>query len=124
MNPESTRSEAMRRAWTVRKSSAARVAKWYVRPICLCGCGERLERAKSIESQPLYRPGHDARLKALARKVVAGEILPQKIPAVARLMSKRIGFLKSMPELAAAFRERRRKSGLRRQRHGRVAPSR
>jgi len=37
----------------------------------------------------------DARLKAMARKVVAGEIPTLKIPAEARLMHKRIGFLKN-----------------------------
>jgi hypothetical protein len=107
MNPESTRSEAMRRAWTVRRSAAEKIAQYYARPICLCGCGELLAKADSEKAQRLYRPGHDARLKALARKVVAGEIPAQKIPVVARLLHKRIGFLKTMPELVAAFREPR-----------------
>ena len=101
---ESTRSEAMRQAWMVRRSSVARIAKFYERPVCLCGCGERLLRADQIKDQRLYRPGHDSRLKALARRVIAGEIPAQKIPMVARLMHKRIGFLRSMPELAKAFR--------------------
>lgn len=104
MNPESTRSEAMRRAWTVRRSAAEKIAQYYVRPVCLCGCGELLAKADSEKSQRLYRPGHDARLKSLARRVIAGETPAQKIPVVARLMHKRIGFLKSMPELASAFR--------------------
>jgi len=71
------------------------------------GAGARFFKADSEKSQRLYRPGHDARLKALARKVIAGEIPGQKIPVVARLLQKRIGFLKTMPELAAAFREPR-----------------
>src|ERR1700733_8850865 len=100
MNPEYSRSDAMRRAWTVRRSVAEKIEKWYERPVCLCGCGELLARADSAKAQRLYRPGHDARLKSLARKVVSGEIPTQKIPVVARLMHKRIGFLKSMPELA------------------------
>jgi hypothetical protein len=104
MNPESTRSEAMRQAWTARRSSAARIENFYKRPICLCGCGERLLRADQIKDQKLYRPGHDSRLKALARRVIAGEVPAQRIPVVARLMHKRIGFLRSMPELAKAFR--------------------
>jgi hypothetical protein len=107
MNPETTRSESMRRAWTVRRSTEEKIAQFYERPICLCGCGELLLKADSEKSQRLYRPGHDARLKALARKVIAGEIPGQKIPVVARLLHKRIGFLKTMPELAAAFREPR-----------------
>jgi hypothetical protein len=78
--------------------------KFYERPVCLCGCGERLLRADQIKD--LYRPGHDSRLKALARRVIAGDIPAQRIPVVARLMHKRIGFLKTMPELARAFRGR------------------
>jgi acetylglutamate kinase len=104
MNPESTRSESMRQAWTVRRSAAEKIAQFYERPVCLCGCGELLIKAESIKAQRLYRPGHDSRLKALARKVIAGEIPAQKIPVVARLLYKRIGFLKTMPELGAAFR--------------------
>jgi len=107
MNTESTRSEAMRRAWTVRWSAAEKIEKWHERPVCICGCGELLVRASAAKAQRLYRPGHDARLKALAQKVIAGEIPVQNIPVVARLLHKRIGFLKTMPELAAAFRERR-----------------
>ncbi len=97
----------MRRAWMVRRSAVEKIEKWYERPVCLCGCGELLVKADSEKTQRLYKPGHDARLKALARKVVAGEIPAQKIPAVARLLHKRIGFLKTMPELAAAFQEPR-----------------
>jgi hypothetical protein len=106
MNLKTTRSEAIKQAWMVHRSSAARIAEFYARPICLCGCGERLAKANLEKQQRLYRPGHDSRLKALARRVIAGEVPAQKIPVVARLMHKRIGFLKSMPELAKAFQGR------------------
>jgi hypothetical protein len=80
------------------------LAAWIEHPVCLCGCSESLVRSTSEARQSLFKPGHDSRLKSLAARVVKGTASPDEIPAIARALQERIGFLKSRPELAAAFR--------------------
>jgi hypothetical protein len=80
------------------------VAAWTEHPVCLCGCGESLLRSKPEARQSLYKKGHDARLKSLAGRVIKGTASRDGIPAIARALQERIGFLKTRPELAAALR--------------------
>jgi hypothetical protein len=79
------------------------VAAWTKHPVCLCGCGEDLVLSKSEARQSLFKVGHDARLKSLAARVIKGTASRDEIPAIARALQERIGFLKTRPELAAAF---------------------
>jgi len=93
----------MARAWEKRKANAAAEAKWFEKPVCLCGCGEPLVRHRNPERQRLFKPGHDARLKAVAAGVLVGEVPKSAIPEIARVLKNRIGFLKTKPELLKAF---------------------
>ena len=79
------------------------VAAWTEHPVCLCGCGEELPRPKPNARQSLFRVGHDSRLKSLAARVIKGAASRDQIPAIARAFRDRIGFLRTRPELAAAF---------------------
>ena len=99
----SERSDSMARAWATRKAHAAIQTAWFQKPVCLCGCGEKLVRHRNQEKQRLFKPGHDARLKSIAAGVLAGEIGRDAIPEVARALKKRIGFLRTRPELEKAF---------------------
>lgn len=99
----SARSDAMKRAWIARRTTAQKLAAWQQRPTCLCDCGELLVQSASAKSQRLFKQGHDARLKALAAQVIRGEVPASHIPVIARLMRNRIGFLKTRPELMKAF---------------------
>ena len=97
------RIEGARRAWEVRKANAAAEATWFQKPCCLCGCGEPLVRHPNPEKQRLFKPGHDARLKSVAARAVAGEVPEHAIPVIAKMLRSRIGFLKTRPELSKAF---------------------
>jgi len=75
----SSRSDAMKRAWIARRTTAQKLAAWHERPTCLCDCGALLVRASaklsfaksaSAKTQRLFKQGHDARLKALAAQVI------------------------------------------------------
>lgn len=99
MATTSKRSEAMKAAWEARRSEGAKVARWLETPICLCGCGAPLKKAKSATAQSNFRPGHDSVLHGLATKVLRGEADLMAIPEVARLLRRRIGFLKTNSEL-------------------------
>src|ERR1019366_542742 len=98
-----TRSESMKRAWAGRKSQVVTEVGWFQKPVCLCGCGEALVRHRNPESQRLFKPGHDARLKSVAAGVLAGEVPEHAIPEIARMLRSRIGFLRTRPELSKAF---------------------
>lgn len=78
-------------------------AQWHQNPLCLCGCGGAIPRKNQIKKQSLFRPGHDARVKSLATRIVAGTAKPEEMPAIAKVMREHIGFLNTRPELAPAF---------------------
>jgi len=90
-----TRSDAMKRAWESRRAKSNAEAAWFEKPVCLCGCGEELVRHKNPEKQRLFKPGHDARLKSVAARVLAGEVPAHAIPEIARVLKNRIGFLQA-----------------------------
>ena len=99
----SPRSAAMRKAWVTRKALATAEAAWFEHPVCLCGCGEALVRHKSREKQRFFRPGHDAKLRSVAGKVLRHEADPNAIPEIARTMRAQFAFLQKDSELAKAF---------------------
>src|ERR1022692_4208767 len=101
--PTTPRSEAMRAAWAKRRASAATGAQWLAHPVCCCGCGARLEVAKNPERQSSFKPGHDAALKSLLRKVNRGEAKREDIPQAARANVARIKFIQADPEFQKAF---------------------
>lgn len=80
----SARSDAMKRAWIARRTSAQKLAAWQERPTCLSDCGALLTKSASAKSQRLFKQGHDSRLKALAAQVIRGEA-----PAITRFCSRR-----------------------------------
>jgi hypothetical protein len=95
------RSESMKRAWAARRAAVEMAASWSEDPVCLCGCGDQLEKRKV---QPMYRLGHDAKLKGKALSVIRGEAEPDTIPAIAKALRSKLGFLKTRPELIPAFK--------------------
>src|ERR1035437_6952878 len=101
--PATPRSEAMRKAWEKRRASASTGAEWLAHPVCCCGCGARLEVAKNPERQSSFKPGHDAALKSLLRKINRGEAKPEDIPQAARANVARIKFIQADPEFQKAF---------------------
>jgi hypothetical protein len=101
--PTTPRSEAMRKAWEKRRASAATGAEWLAHPVCCCGCGARLEVAKNPERQSSFKPGHDAALKSLLRKINRGEAKREDIPQAARANVARIKFIQADPEFQKAF---------------------
>ena len=101
--PATPRSEAMRKAWDKRRESAAKTARYFADPVCLCGCDGPLVRQKNPRKQHFFLQGHDAKLKALALKIVRGEASADQIPDVTRDLKSSIKFLKKMPELRKAF---------------------
>ena len=101
--PTTPRSEAMRAAWAKRRASAATGAEWLAHPVCCCGCGVRLEVAKNPERQSSFKPGHDAALKSLLRKINRGEAKREDIPQSARANLARIKFIQADPESQKAF---------------------
>jgi hypothetical protein len=101
--PTTPRSEAMRAAWAKRRASAATGAEWLAHPVCCCGCGVRLEVAKNPERQSSFKPGHDAALKSLLRKINRGEAKREDIPQAARANLARIKFIQADPEFQKAF---------------------
>jgi hypothetical protein len=105
--PASPRSEAMRAAWAKRKASAAREAarceEWFANPVCFCSCNKPLVRQKNPRKQRFFLQGHDAKLKALAARIVKGEASKNEIPGFAKDLRSNIKFLMMMPELRPAF---------------------
>ena len=97
------RSESMKRAWAARRAAVEIVARWSEDPVCLCGCGGQVEK-KEGGAQVMFRNGHDAKLKAKALNVIRGKAEPDTIPAIAKALRSRLGFLKSRPELIPAFK--------------------
>src|ERR1019366_4468483 len=97
------RSEAMRAVWAKRRANAGVEAEWLARPECCCGCSARLEVAKNQERQRYFKPGHDATLKSLLRKINRGEAKPEDIPQAARANVARIKFIQADPEFQKAF---------------------
>ncbi len=79
------------------------ISNWEARPTCLCGCGGELVRHKNPIRQKLFIVGHDARLKSTAAKVIRGELPRTAISNTTRELRNRIGFLRTRPELIAAF---------------------
>src|ERR1035437_9460996 len=101
--PATPRSEAMRKAWDKRRASAAKTAQYFADPVCLCGCDGPLVRQKNPRKQHFFLQGHDAKLKALAIKIVRGEASSDQIPDFTRDLRSSIKFLKKFPELRKAF---------------------
>ena len=101
--PATPRSEAMRAAWAKRRESAKKTAEYFADPVCLCGCDGPLVRQKNPRKQHFFLQGHDAKLKALALKIVRGEASSDQIPDFTRDLKSSIKFLKKMPELRKAF---------------------
>src|SRR5450759_3623914 len=97
------RSDAMRKAWEKRHASAAMGAEWLAHPECCCGCRARLDVAKNPERQSSFKPGHDAALKSLLRKINRGEVKSDEIPQAARANRARIKFIQADPEFQKAF---------------------
>ena len=93
----------MRAAWAKRRASAATEAEWLAHPVCCCGCRARLEVAKNPERQSSFKPGHDAALKSLLRKINRGEAKREDIPQAARANVARIKFIQADPEFQEAF---------------------
>jgi hypothetical protein len=101
--PTTPRSEAMRKAWAKRRANAGVEAEWLAHPVCCCGCGARLEVAKNPEHQSSFKPGHDAALKSLLRKINRGEAKREDIPQAARANVARIKFIQADLEFQKAF---------------------
>lgn len=68
---------------------------------CTCGCGEMTAN--------LFKPGHDARLKSILRKIAEGDT-SLSIPALARERAKEIGFVRADSSLAKVLGTRARRS--------------
>src|ERR1017187_3969516 len=101
--PATPRSDAMRKAWEKRHASAAMGAEWLAHTECCCGCRARLDVAKNPERQSSFKPGHDAALKSLLRKINRGEVKREDIPQAARANVARIKFIQADPEFQKAF---------------------
>jgi hypothetical protein len=101
--PSTPRSEAMRKAWEKRRATAALEKESLAHPVCCCGCSARLEVAKNPERQSSFKPGHDAALKSLLRKINRGEAKREDIPQAARANVARIKFIQADPEFQEAF---------------------
>lgn len=101
--PATPRSEVMRAAWAKRRESAAQEAAWFASPVCLCGCDGPLVRQKNPRKQHFFLQGHEAKLQALAVRIVQGEASSDQIPDFATNLRNCIKFLKKMPELRKAF---------------------
>jgi hypothetical protein len=93
----------MRKAWEKRRASAAKGVEWLANPVCCCGCSARLDVAKNPEHQSSFKPGHDAALKSLLRKINRGEAKREDIPQAARANVARIKFIQADPEFQKAF---------------------
>ena len=97
------RSESMKRAWAARRAAVEMAVSWSENPTCVCGCGDQLDK-KSGSAQTMFRNGHDAKLKAKALSVIRGKADPDTIPAIAKALRSKLGFLKTRPELIPAFK--------------------
>ena len=93
----------MRKAWEKRRASATMEVEWLAHPECCCGCRARLDVAKNPEHQSSFKPGHDAALKSLLRKINRGEVKSDEIPQAARANVARIKFIQADPEFQKAF---------------------
>ena len=91
-----TRASAMAKVWEGRR-------QWAMAPTCCCGCDARLALAKNPEQQKLFKPGHDAALKSLLRKINRGEAKREDIPQEAWANLARIKFIQADPEFQRAF---------------------
>ena len=103
---KTNRSDAMKAAWAKRRAAKATgmtVDSYMEAPVCLCGCGEAMPKASKPERQRLYRPGHDARLKGQALRIVRGADDATPLHPAAKVMKKYVNFLASRPELKPAF---------------------
>jgi hypothetical protein len=101
-----TTSERMKMSWANRKAkkqTGMTVDQFMEAPCCLCGCGEELPKATAPERQRLYRPGHDARVKGQALRIVRGQDDATPLHPAAKAMKAYVGFLASRPELKPAF---------------------
>jgi hypothetical protein len=90
------RAAAMARVWAGRRA-------WSLAPTCCCGCDQCVQIQKIPERQKYFKPGHDAVLKSILRKVLSGEVPREKIPEAARANLARIKFIQANPELKRAF---------------------
>ena len=52
----------------------------------------------------MFRNGHDAKLRAKALNVIRGKAAADTIPSIAKALRKKLGFLKTRPELIPAFK--------------------
>jgi hypothetical protein len=96
--------QSMHAFWSPKdRARRALVLAWVDHPVCLCGCEGPLVRIKRTRKQQCFLQGHEAKLKALALKVVRGEASPDEIPDYVKNLRGLIRFLKKMPELRKAF---------------------
>ena len=105
-NPDarkSLRSDAVHSAWDKHRASRKLAFTWFAHPACLCGCQGPLARIKNTRKQHCFLQGHEAKLKALALKIVRGEASSDQIPDFTRDLKSSIKFLKKMPEFRKAF---------------------
>jgi hypothetical protein len=105
-NPDarkSLRSEAVHSAWDKHRASRKLAFEFFAHPACLCGCQGPLARIKNTRKQHCFLQGHEAKLKALALKVVQGEESPDEIPDYTKDLRDLIRFLRKFPELRKAF---------------------
>ena len=86
----------MARVWAGRRA-------WQMAPECCCGCSTRLEISKDPARQKYFAQGHDARLKSILRKVLAGQMKRADIPQAARTNLARLKFVQASPEFKRAF---------------------
>jgi hypothetical protein len=87
---------AMTKVWEGRRA-------WQMAPVCCCGCDTRLEVAEKPDRQKYFAQGHDARLKSILRKVLAGQMKRADIPQAARTNLARLKFVQASPEFKRAF---------------------
>lgn len=89
--------------WDRHRARRKLAVAWFDHPICLCGCEGPLVRIKLTRKQHCFLQGHEAKLKALALKIVRGEASPDEMPDYTKNLSDLIRFLRKMPELRKAF---------------------
>ena len=90
------RAAAMARVWAGRRA-------WSMAPTCCCGCNERIKIAGDQARQTLFKPGHDAALRSLLKKILSGAADRDSIPEAARANLARIKFIQENPQLKRAF---------------------
>src|ERR1019366_9566569 len=105
-NPDarkSMRSDAVHGAWDKHRVSRKLAFAWFAHPACLCVCQCPLARIKNTRKQHCFLQGHEAKLKALALKVVQREASPDEISDYTKDLRDLIRFLRKFPELRKAF---------------------